>query len=168
VTYLVIDPDGTVRHEQQAPTLERIDAIVQHGGWARVHVDPDWDMAGWVSDCGLVTGAARNPAGACVLATLGAGQQPYAGPVVITGYDHDSDWGGPEQLHPTQAVMLDGLVGAVRAVLAGRQATASWVTPEWVRQTREYAEMVRTAEAPGMRVLSPEESAAYLRGRWPL
>lgn len=168
VTYLVIEPDGTIQREDETPTLDRIDAIVQDGGWARVRLADEWGMAGWVSDCGLVLGAERNPVGACVLATLGARQQPYAGPIVITGYSPYSDWGGPESFGARQAAVLYGVVGAVQAVLAGRQATAGWVTPEWVREIREYAELVRTAEAPGMRVLSPEESAAYLCGRWPL
>jgi hypothetical protein len=168
--YVVIDPDGSVRHEQQTPTLDRIDAIVQHGGWARVRLAEDWAMAGWVSDCGLIDGAARNPVGACVLATLGAVQQPYAGPVVVTGYDYGSEWGGPEPLGGVHVSALTDICDGVHAALAGREVTGPMATnPLWAPQIREYAEIVRTGEAPRMRILSDEEAAAYWRRQgWPL
>lgn len=165
MTYLVIEPDGTVRHEQETPTLDRIDAIVQHGGWARVNLARDWGLAGWVSDCGLISGAPRNPVGACVLVTLGAAQQPYAGPVVITAYDHGSDWGGPEPLEAGLVGALAGICDAVHDALAGRPLHGSWLSVEWGLEVREYAETVLVGEAPGLRILSDEEAAAFWRSR---
>lgn len=167
--YIVIDTDGTVRHVDEVPTLERLDAIVEHGGWARVRLATDWAMAGWVSDCGLIDGADRNPVGACVLATLGANQQPYAGPVVLTAYDHGSEWGGPESLEPGRVGTLTGICDAVHSALAGRPLHGSWLNPEWGEGIRAYAEVVRTGETPRMRILSDEEAAAYWRRQgWPL
>ena len=167
MTYLVIEPDGTVRHEQQTPTLGRIDAIVQHGGWARVRLADEWGMAGWVSDCGLISGAPRNPVGACVLATLGASQQPYAGPVVLTGYDHNSDWGGPESLQPGRVGTLSGICDAVHDALAGRPLHGSWLSPEWGIEIRAFAEMVQSAPVPPWRILTDDEAIAELRRSTP-
>lgn len=157
MSYLVITPDGTSRREDGTPTLDQIDAIVGPSGWARVHVHPDRRMAGWVADCGLIDGSPRNIVGSCVLATLGAGHQPYAGPVVITGYDHDSDWGGPEPLQSWQVETLDEIVTAVQAALGDDHATATpplGADRSWIYAIREHAEWVRTSQTPKIRIVT--------------
>lgn len=168
MSYIVIATDGTIRREDGTPTLDAIDAIVQHGGWARVQLSVQYAMTGWVSDCGLITGASRNPVGSCVLAAFGAARQPYAGPVVITGYDHGSDWGGPGPLGLEMAGALDRVATATRSVLDDRPDAPpppSWTTPEWIAAIRAHAEEIRADEAPEIRILTDAEAATYL-GRW--
>lgn len=165
MSYLVIAPDGTTSHETTAPTLDGIDAIVGPSGWARVHVDSVYSMTGWVGDCSLVDGSPRNPVGSCVLATLGASQQPYAGPIVVTGYDNDSVWGGPESLHPWQVETLEGIVAAVQTALGYHHETAtpppSGFTERWVDAIREYADLVRTSETPKIMIVDVGEVTTH-------
>lgn len=164
MSHLVIAPNGTTSYETTTPTLDRIDAIVGPSGWARVHVHPDRRMAGWVGDCILIDGSPRNLVGSCVLAALGASRQPYAGPVVVTGYDHSSDWGGPEPLLSLQVKALKEIVTAVQAALGDHHETATpppGADRSWIDAIREYADLVRTSETPKIRIITDEKVTTH-------
>ncbi|MFJ2719434.1 hypothetical protein [Streptomyces sp. NPDC087437] len=120
------------------------DQVIGIEGKARVFL-PGLAVAGWVNDIGLLDpkNYPRNVVGSCVLATLGARVQPYAGPVVFTGWDPLTEIGplpNPE--------FLDTVQGDVVKALAGQ--TPRELSPSWAQQMREIAEHVRTAPTPGL------------------
>ena len=153
MTYLIIDADGELHTQPATPTIDAINEAVGPEGWAFVPITYSRLMRAFVNDCGLVLPDTyrRNPVGAGVLATLGASQQPYAGPVVITGWGKHS-W--------TEIVGLDGFLVQVvtrlhTAVTAaiGDPAAVTEFGAEWGEQIRAYAEHVRTAETPAMQFI---------------
>lgn len=158
--YVVIAADGVLTHHPEPPTLERINTAVGPEGWARVRLLAG--RSGFVNDCGFLAGYDRNPVGACVLACLGAGRQPYAGPVVITGWD-DNPAGDALEIRPLSDLELDSLTHTHRLVqksLVGDDMEIPHLAPK----LREYAEFVRSAPAPGLTVLSGEDALRALRG----
>jgi hypothetical protein len=152
--YVVIAADGALTHHQETPTLERINTAVGPEGWARVKLGYPV-LSGFVNDCGLLAPDlyARNPVGACVLARLGASQQPYAGPVVITGWD-DNPHGDDLEIRPLGSHQASALGAIHRQVVAALEGTESG--SELATGLRAYAEHVRSAPAPLMESVQVE------------
>jgi hypothetical protein len=94
--YLVCEVDGTLREGgRRGDRLNIINEEVGPEGWDRIRIrtGPFVGMlAAFANDCGLLMPERypRNVVGSCLLAVLGANMQPYAGPLVLTGWD-DSD-----------------------------------------------------------------------------
>jgi hypothetical protein len=146
--YAVITPDGNLTHHDGPLAW---DTLLGPEGRARVHL-PGLAVAGWVNDIGLLYPERypRNITGSCVLATLGANIQPYAGPVVFTGWNPANTARGLLEIQslPQPVEHLDFAHGAVLKALAGQ--TPRELSPSWAEQIREIAEHVRTAPTPGI------------------
>ncbi|MFJ4735215.1 hypothetical protein ACIP6V_23575 [Streptomyces sp. NPDC088770] len=141
--WAVISADGELTQHDGHLDWDRVIGIE---GKARV-VLPGVAVAGWVNDIGLLDpkNYPRNVVGSCVLATLGARVQPYAGPVAFTGWNPRTEIGplpDPE--------FLDTVHGDVVKALAGQ--TPRELSPSWAEQMREIADHVRTAPTPGFTV----------------
>lgn len=140
--WLVVAVDGTLTHHTTTPTSGLIREAI--GDW--------WDMVrlpsglmGWVDGDGHLKALPRNVVGSILLMALGAGQMPYAGPVVITGW------------HPVTEISeldVDGerVVRAVHARVCG--ALAGAVDGDgFADAVRETAADVLDAPTPAMRVV---------------
>jgi hypothetical protein len=110
-------------------------------------------MIGWASDVGLLMPERfnRNPVASCVLKSLGAAKQPYAGPIVITGFLYD-EWGELLDLTEIQRSEIENLDQAVRAVLANQPIPDEVedyldLHPTWSDATRAYADQVVNGSA---------------------
>ncbi|MEV5450011.1 hypothetical protein [Streptomyces sp. NPDC052535] len=141
--YAVIAADGELTHHEGHPDW---DTVIGPEGKARVYL-PGAAVAGWVNDIGLLDPKhyPRNVVGSCVLATLGARVQPYAGPVVFTGW-HPFTEIGPLP----DPGFLDIVHGDVLKALAGQTPRA--MSPSWAQHMREIAEHARTGPVPGITV----------------
>lgn len=171
--YLVCDNDGQL-HERTGTGdwLADLDREVGPEGWASVrirHGQLVGLVAGFVNDCGLIAPEKypRNVVGSCLLAALGANVQPYAGPVVITGWD-ESDPEGLEVvgLADVLAAMIRQAHADVRIALGldpGPSSPAARAA--WLDEMVQVAEYVRVSETPPIQVLTdPAEIFAHLRG----
>ncbi|MGW0574799.1 hypothetical protein ACWD25_02285 [Streptomyces sp. NPDC002920] len=145
--YAIIAPNGDLTHHNGEPDW---DAVVGPEGKARVHL-PRLALAGWVNDVGLryPKRYPRNIVGSCLLATLGAPIRPYAGPVVVTGWNPSNTALGLLEIEPLpNSEHLDVVLGAIQKALVGQ--TPRDFTPSWAESMREIAEHVRTAPTPGL------------------
>lgn len=81
--HIVIAEDGALTVETSNPL-----APYKEHGWNFVYTREHPCLRGFVSDRGfeLAINYGRNPVGSVLLMCLGAGVQPYAGPVTITGW----------------------------------------------------------------------------------
>ncbi|MGR6922640.1 hypothetical protein ACU635_51015 [[Actinomadura] parvosata] len=146
--YVLIDTDGELH--------------VKIGGWradlgqpgpARVTIPalgalPEW--AGFVNDDGHRIGLPRNLVGGLVLTGLGAGVMPYAGPIVITGWDpHGMPIEVCDLTNPQITTIADCHTDA-RAALAGEPGPL-------YDAGRRLAEQMRTAPTPTVQILSADE-----------
>jgi len=146
VTYLVIDTDGALHIRDQTPTLDAINAEVGDGGKDQVRLRLA-GARGFVNDVGFRAGLPRNVVGSLLLMCCGASQQPYAGPVVITGWD---DYGRDTEIVPLPADVLGplrALHADLRAILAG-DTPCGQCSPEWIAQVRKAAAFVVDALTP--------------------
>ncbi|MFI5973599.1 hypothetical protein [Streptomyces sp. NPDC051452] len=150
--YALITSDGELTDHDDQPDW---DALVGTEGKARVHL-PRLAVTGWVSDDGLrfPDQYPRNVVGSCVLITLGARLQPYAGPIVLTGWDPTCTARGLPEIcsMPRPTDFLDTVHGAVLKAINGQ--TPRDFSPSWAEQTREVAEHVRTAPSPRLTIRS--------------
>lgn len=148
--YAVIAPDGELTHHDSELDWR---AVIGPEGKARVHL-PGLSVTGWVNDVGLrfPERYPRNVTGSCVLAALGANVQPYAGPVVFTGWKPDNTPLGLLEIEPLPRPVetLDMVHGAVLKALAGH--TPRDFSPSWVESMREVAEHIRTAPTPTLTI----------------
>lgn len=148
--YAVIAPNGDLSHHD-----DDIDwrAVIGPEGKVRVAL-PGLALAGWVNDVGLVlpNRYPRNIVGSCVLATLGAAVQPYAGTIVLTGWNPANTPLGLLEIEslPKPTGHLDVLHGSVLKALNG--LTPRGFSPSWAEQIREIAEHARTAPNPGITI----------------
>lgn len=121
------------------------DTVIGPEGKARVRL-PGAAATGWANDIGLLDPARypRNVIGSCVLIALGAVVQPYAGPIVFTG------WHPVREIRPLPQPVdfLDTVHGDVLKALSGQ--TPRHLSPSWAEQMREVADHVRTAPTPGI------------------
>ncbi|WP_426568164.1 hypothetical protein [Streptomyces canus] len=148
--YAIISPDGDLsRHDGE---LDWRTAIGPEGK-ARVHL-PDLAITGWVNDVGLLYPKRypRNIVGSCLLAALGARPQPYAGPVVLTGWNPGNTALGLLEIEPLPQPVehLDFVHGAVQKALTGQ--TPRDFSPSWAESMREIAEHARTAPTSGITI----------------
>ncbi|MGW4889645.1 hypothetical protein [Streptomyces murinus] len=144
--YALITPDGDLTHHDDRPDW---DTLVGPEGKVRVGLR-DVAVAGWVNDMGLLRPDRypRNAVASCVLASLGAPIQPYAGPVVFTGWNPANTPLGLIEIEslPQPITFLDTMHGDVLKALAGQ--TPRDFSPSWAESMREVAEHVRTAPTP--------------------
>ncbi|MFJ4551024.1 hypothetical protein ACIP4X_17655 [Streptomyces sp. NPDC088817] len=145
--YAVITVDGELtQHDGELDWP----AVIGVERKARVPLRLGIAASGWVNSVGLLYPAKypRNVIGSCVLIALGARVQPYAGPVVLTGWNPRSL---PEICSlPKPVDFLDTVHGDVVKALAGQ--TPRELSPSWAEQMREIADHVRTAPTPGFTV----------------
>ncbi|MFJ2178944.1 hypothetical protein ACIOHE_39380 [Streptomyces sp. NPDC087851] len=144
----MIDTEGalSIHHDSPRPDFR---TLVGPEGQARVQLHPWYGAAGWVNDCGLTLPDRypRNVVGSCVLFSFGAALQPYAGPVILTGWSQNG--GGSEVCSLDMPdVMLVSIVSDVRRALTNERLAD--LTPSFATQIREVAEHVRTAPTPGI------------------
>jgi hypothetical protein len=172
VTFIVVDTDGQLHVRDATATSRAVTAEVGPEGWALVHLRSALGMfnglMGWANDCGHLFPEKypRNVVGSCLLVTMGASGQPYAGPIVVTGWDADSD--GPEirDLTEAQTQLVTGVHGDVQRALAGWGTVGMLAGPmadEWAQSMRDLAEQVRTAPTPTMTFLADEDAIEHLR-----
>lgn len=172
-TYLVIaaDEQGTLHvRDSFDPLAEFVDHEIGVGGRGRVHLARDWQdqgIAAYVNDSGLLMDEhPRNVIGSCALAAMGANQQPYAGPVVLLGWDYTATAHGQLEPRPMRDQLVDGvrrLLTAIRAVVLHNQVPADSPGPDWADEIRLYADLARNADPGPILMLNAEESAAALR-----
>jgi hypothetical protein len=119
-------------------------------GPARVRLRRDFAAAAWVNDMGHLRPETypRNVFGSCVLATLGAAPVPYAGPVLITG------WDPVDEIVDVDAERMEHVIDTVRLALAiDPDPTGVVHDSPWAKRLRKHADKVRVAPAPTMRVI---------------
>lgn len=147
--YAVVAPDGELTHHDGQLDWH---TVVGPEGRARVTLDARLAVTGWVNDCGLFDpkNYPRNPVGSCLLYSLGANLQPYAGPVVFTGWNPANTARGLLEICdlPKPVEALDSIHGAVLKALAGQ--TPRDFSPSWAEQIREIADHARTAPTPAI------------------
>jgi hypothetical protein len=148
--YAIIADDGTLTH---ADGNLDWDAVIGPEGKARISL-PGLAVAGWANDVGLryPEKYPRNIVGSCVLAALGANVQPYAGPIVFTGWNPGNTPLGLLEIEPLPQPVetLDMVHGGILKALAGH--TPRSFSPSWAEQMREIAEHARTAPTPGLTI----------------
>jgi hypothetical protein len=149
--HALISTDGDLTHHDTAVDWR---TILGPEGRARVPLAERAAAAGWVNDVGLLYPARypRNVVGSVVLVALGATIQPYAGPVLFTGWNPGNTALGLLELGdlPRPVEFLDVVHGDVLKALAGQ--TPREMSPSWGEQMREIAEHVRTAPTPGITI----------------
>jgi hypothetical protein len=151
IKHAVISAEGELTHHEG-----EIDwaTVIGVEGKVRVPLRPGIMASGWVNDVSLLYPARfpRNAVAACLLVSLGANVQPYAGPVVITGWDSRNTLRGRIELCslPDPVDFLDMIHGAVLKALAGQ--TPREFSASWAESMREIAKHVRTAPAPTLTV----------------
>ncbi len=145
ITYVVIGEDGQLAERTAA---EYVEALAQVGpeGWDRVQLTRT--MAAWVNDCGLILPSyRRNPVAGVLLMCLGAREIPYAGPVVLTGWDARRTAMGEAEvvgLTPVQVDVIRLLHSFVRTETGnGSDVGAQLLT---------LADLVRSGSVPGWTV----------------
>lgn len=145
--YAVITAEGELSHREGEINW---DAVIGAEGKARVRLRPDIMVCGWVNDVGLRIPERfpRNAVATCVMASLGANVQPYAGAVVFTGWDPRNTRKGLVEICslPEPVDVLDTIHGDVLKALAGQ--TPRELSPSWAESMREIAEHARTAPSP--------------------
>lgn len=150
--HAIIATDGEVSHHDGDLDWN---TVIGPEGKARINL-PGLAVAGWTNDVALLDPKRypRNIVGSCVLAALGANLQPYAGPIVFTGWNPARGLLGLSEIEPLpQPVdILDTVHGDVLKALAGQIPRA--MSPSWAEQIREIADHARTAPTPGTTIRS--------------
>lgn len=173
--YFVCDVDGALylRTVSGVGWLAQIEQEVGPEGFATVRIRSGpyvGQLAGYVNDCGLVLPDkyARNAVGTCLLASLGASVQPYAGPVVITGWD-DSSWDEIEIRDVSDALIpvVEQVHADIRIALGldvGRDVLGDHRS-EWAATMRQLATWAADAPVPAMQIITDlNDIRAHLRG----
>jgi hypothetical protein len=169
--YFVINPDGRASVRDCLSlgqfVLTDCDAAVGVGYAARVGLNPAWMMTGYVNDCGLLPtlDLERNVVGGVLLGVLGGSEQPYAGPVVVCGWDERATSLGQvevESLMSPHVDVLNEMVADIRIVLGMDEGTPSHSDPVWAADVRMFAEYILNHEAEPMRVVSGDDAVEHL------
>jgi hypothetical protein len=142
VRYALIDNEGELSVGDG--TYEQVRAEVGPEGWDYVRL-PETDgypmWSGWVNGDGHRLGLPRNILGGLVLTGMGATVMPYAGPVVLTGWN-------PHGV-PNEACGLDGLQTAViRDIHNDARRALAGETGLGYPAARAIAQEMRTAPTP--------------------
>jgi hypothetical protein len=147
LTYIVIDQDGDLAERTAAEYTEAL-AEVGPEGWNRVQLTRT--MAAWVNDCGLILDKyRRNPIAGVLLMCLGAQEIPYAGPVVLTGWDARLTMMGEAEVIGLTPVQVD-VIRLLHSFVRTETGTGSDVGAELVA----LAGLVRDGQVPGWTVHS--------------
>ncbi|WP_304452840.1 hypothetical protein [Nocardiopsis sp. YSL2] len=147
--YIVIAADGTLTAHDRDLDLR---SEVGPEGPARVRLATSVLAAGWTNDDGHAQGYPRNTVGSCVLLALGAVGLPYAGPVVLTGWDPIREIRSLTDRGLIERTHRDVLVALGKAERPdGPPPTPR--TLAWESDVREYAGWVKDAPAPTMQLL---------------
>jgi len=154
MTYVVIDTDGALHIRDQSPTVEAIRAEVGDWDMVRLGYRGQFAIRGWVSDTGLIDGhTPRNVVGSVLVMCCNGPQQPYAGPIVVTGWD---EYAEVVPLAPDWLMSLQELHQCIGDALAGDDGCTR-CGPAWRQDVRNAAEMVRDAPTPAIRVISLDD-----------
>ena len=151
MTFVVVDTGGALHVRREQPTAAAITREVGEPGWAMARLGGSY--CGFVNDVGHQLGLPRNVVGTCLLVALAGGFQPYAGPVVITG------WHPYRELDPLDAVGLETLRIAhadVRIALGLDQGELSEVGASvagWAEQMQLVAAVAADGPTPTLRVV---------------
>lgn len=147
MSFLVVDVDGGLHIRDATPTAETIRAEV--GDMDQVRLDePFRTMRGWVNDTGFRDDLPRNVVGSLMLMSCFGPEQPYAGPIVITGWHPFPS--STSEIRPLTADLIKALRqlhGCITATLAGDHSCDD-CTKGWRGAVLELAEVVRTAPTP--------------------
>jgi hypothetical protein len=149
--YLVIEEDGSV-HDRSAPDWWAALDDVGPEGWNRVQLTRD--LAAFINDCGLILPKyGRNPVGGALLHCLGAQPIPYAGPIVLAGWDQLRTYEDESEvvsLTDLQVAAVGLLANWVASIVTG----STVVSGAGVDAVQAAAEIVRTGSVPGFTVTS--------------
>lgn len=142
MSFVVVSEGGELAHHRQPPTAASTLKHVGPPAHIRLHALPTnrQTMHAYTPKASPIRWR-RNPVGACVLASFGAPQYPYAGPVVLVGSDRGRIGSLPRWL--SSAVVE--VHARIRLVLAGSRTVAD---ARWEQAVWDYAEYVDTAEGP--------------------
>jgi hypothetical protein len=143
---MLVDEAG-VLHDRNADTWSAALAEVGPEGGNRIQLTRD--LAAYVNDCGLVLPDKyhRNVVGGLLLMAIGAQRIPYAGPILLVGWDSSNTMRGVAEivgLTPVQAGMVRTVHALACAWLGDDEANDT--TPPTVRHDDELAEALELAE----------------------
>jgi hypothetical protein len=121
VKYLLIDEDDQLHQRDADDWITIVGAVGPEGG-NRIQLTRD--LAAYVNDCSLVLTDRyrRNVIGGLLLLTFGAQRIPYAGPIVLCGWEPAATMRGEAEitgLNPVQVGMLHAVYTLVRDVHYG-------------------------------------------------
>lgn len=151
MTFIVIDTDGALHVRETPPTSAAITREVGEPGWAMVRLGDAY--RGFVNDDGHLTGLTRNVVGTCLLVAFAGGFQPYAGPVVITGWHPYREL---EPLEPDQVETVKLAHSDVRKALSlddGDLSELGASVAGWPEQMQLVAAVAADGPTPGLRVV---------------
>ncbi|MFJ2004730.1 hypothetical protein [Streptomyces chartreusis] len=155
MSYLVITPNGDLN-----PRLGEVNwpAVIGPEGRQRVPLRPGLAVAAYVNDCGLrfPQKYPLNVVGSVLLAALDADMQPYAGAIVLVGWNAANTALGRTEIVPLnlmRAELIADVHADVRRALAGDPPRD--MSPSWAEQMREVAEHVQSAVVPPLKTTRP-------------
>lgn len=170
--YVLIDNDGELHVKNGS--YDEIRELFQPEGSSGVRLPSDstGGFRGLVNDVSMLDPERfpRNIVGSLTLISLYASHQPYAGPIVITGFVTPV-YSDPEHvsLDDDQVRLIRSIHADIRAALAGEgppnpseYTKATW---EAYRATVVLmAEQLRDMPTRGVQILTGNDAAAFLRG----
>jgi hypothetical protein len=122
-------------------------------GWNRVQLTRD--LAAFVNDVGLILPKyRRNPVGGALLHCLGAQPIPYAGPIVLAGWDELRTYGDEAEVVTLTDLQVGTLTYLARMVAAIVNGSTHTFESRTVAAVLAAAGSVRTGEVPGITVTS--------------
>lgn len=150
-SYALITPDGELSLKDGD---HRPDIGPEGSNQVRLH--PDYGATGWVNDVGLLYPEwfPRNVVGSIALICMGAHPQPYAGPIVITGWHPRLEVCGLSEIVRRY---LPDLVRDIALALDGDLEATRGLDPGWCAAVADAAAHVRTATVAPPRLISLEE-----------
>lgn len=153
IRYLHIAEDGTIDDRTADGYWLALDEVGPEG-WNRVQLTRN--LAAFVNDCGLVKPYPRNPVAGALMHALGAPPIPYAGPIVLAGWDMAATARGEIEVVSLTDLQAEVFGGLARHIAAIVNATGSSPTfrPAELDAVWAAAELVRTADVPGITVTS--------------
>ena len=156
MTYLVIRPGaGEAEVREGEPTFEALAEEV--GGMvALARASREYQAALWVNDNFAGLALERNVLATVVAIRLSASPTPYAGPMVITQFEHSPEEGiTPVSLPPEGALAIEGFVHDAGSLLGLNSESPDRELPRGaVEVLREAADYALHAPFPGMQIVS--------------
>ena len=168
------DGTATVLDQPAPASLAVVNELVGEPGMAIVRLHPALAMCGFVNDSGHVNGLPRNVLGSLMLVALGAGMSPYAGPVVITGWEdthgqsseiRDLTAAQVAQLEMVHAAVVPTMAGGIGRWAAVGEALGTDFPVDMQERMLRYAATIETAPTPQIEVLHDDDALAWLAQR---